>query len=125
MADKKEIERFMAKAKSSAAPETPTFRTAKSFRDEHDPIKLRTIYKVLDGRIISTKFGTRLILTIQEIRNGKLTGDIEERFSFGKLTALYTYEDTSTKALKLKDQSEWEAKQILFTDLNPYVFHWL
>jgi hypothetical protein len=116
----REIEKFLAKAHQSGKPDVPKFRQAKAFNNKDDPIKLMTMYSVLDGRILQTRYGTRCILTLQELDSdtGKKVGEIQERFCFGELAGLYWYEDPDTKRMTLKDPDDW-FRTILFLNIEP------
>lgn len=102
---------FKNDAVSSEAVQT-TYKKTKSFAD----IPLKTIFKILDARILETTFGPRLVLSIKVAQPGE---ESEERFAFPRLAFHFTNKNGDDLALKAK--CHWP-RYIGFDSVNPYKF---
>lgn len=100
---------------NSVEDSRPATGHTKKFKD----IKLKTVYTVVGRRVVDTKFGPKLILSIQEGDEGG-EGPITEHWTFPRLECLFMDKEGS-----LYDMNDCPYL-IGFTSRypNPYKFHY-
>lgn len=109
---------FVSEA-SISATEAPRKADTKSFQD----IKLNTIYRIQGCRVVPTRFGNKIVVTIQEWDGSGILGDPEERWGFPRLEPLFVKNNKDEEFI-LKPKKSWPA-YIGFDRTKPtYQFHY-
>lgn len=93
--------------KAQAPPEQVASGTTKSFKD----IPLFKIYSIEGARLVTTCYGTRVIVTIAD-----KSGEFEDRWAFPNLQKMFE------KDGQLKPKSEWPAEIGFKTNNSNYTY---
>lgn len=102
---------FCSQANADNPEETQSFKETKSFKD----IELKCVFKVIGARKVATRFGVRVVVSLEREKAPSYTTD---RWCFPRLQRYFLNENN-----ELKRKHEWP-HHIGFTQTEPsYHFH--